>query len=339
MNKKTIKKNAAILCSMIFASTFLPITALANGNGKTCEVKTLQVHLINGDPTLYNLKGDLCWEGALEDQTLQVLVHGATYDRKYWDFEDGLSYVDQAVKEGFATFAYDRLGSGESDKPFGILVNVDNSAYVNHQVIEKMKDGSVGHSFSDIVLVGHSFGSLISVASASTYPADISALVLTGFAHQATQQANSATQASVYPASFDPKFAAAGLDQFYFTTVPNTRAGLFFSSFVKAATLVSDETKKDLMTLGLVLDIPRHFSTESLNITAPVYMIMGENDFLYCGENIDCSDNSTFQNYEETYFNSTVETELVKKAGHSLNLHKDSKKIFKSINDWIEDQV
>jgi len=327
----------AALAMSSFAST-----AFANGNGggqETCETHTLQVNLIPGDPTLYNLEGELCWKGSKENKPVQVLVHGATYDRSYWNFPgegNQLSYVKAAVKEKYVTFAYDRLGSGVSAKPLGILVNVDNSAYVNHQVIQALRAGTFGTSFDEVVLVGHSFGSLIAVASASTYPADVDALVLTGFAHQATAQANAGTQASVYPASFDPKFATAGLDEFYFTTVPGTRAGLFFSDFVKAATLALDEEKKDLMTLGLVLDIPRHFSTESLAITAPVYMIMGSEDYLYCGENVDCSDNDSYEDYEEGFFSSSVDTKVVKKAGHSLNLHKSSKDAFKAINKWID---
>jgi len=308
---------------------------------QTCESRTLPVHLIEGDPTTYNLVGQLCWRGSLHGKPLQLLVHGATLNKSYWDFPYGgsrYSYVDFANLLGFATFAYDRLGSGESDRPLGILVNLDNSAYVNHQVVEALRNGTFGEHFEKIVQVGHSFGSLITVASASAYPGDVDGVVLTGFAHQVTEQANSGTQANVYPAAFDPKFAGQGYDDFYFTTIPGSRTQLFFNPLLTDPNvLTADEQEKDILTLGLVLDIPRHLSTESLAIDVPVYEIMGTNDFFYCGEAIDCAhnDNAGYKAYEEAFFDTDLETKLVPLSGHNLNLHKNNLQTFALIHSWI----
>lgn len=344
-----VVKSASLATVAVFCLNMTATTAFANNNDnnnhnnqKVCETHTLAVHLIPNDPTNYNVVGELCWKGNLNHKTVQVLVHGATYDKSYWDFpyQNGkYSYVDYAVKNGYATFNYDRLGSGQSDKPLGVLVNVDNSAYVNHQVVQALRSGTFGENFHKVVLVGHSFGSLISVAAASTYH-DVDALVLTGFAHQATAQANTGTQNSVYPAAFDPKFAGIITDNTYFTTIPGTRAGLFFNTnFTDPGVLTLDESLKDVMTLGLIFDIPRHFSTESLSINVPVYMIMGAEDFIYCGENVDCSDPSTYQTYEQGFFSVPVKTKIIPKAGHSLNLHKNSEKTFGAITKWIDHNV
>jgi len=304
-----------------------------------CEAHTLDVELIPGDPTTYELVGELCWRGSKTDKPVQVLVHGATYDRSYWDFPFKPwrhSYTRFATRKGYVTFAYDRLGSGESDKPLGVLVNLDHSAYVNSQVVAALRAGDLGPSYDTVVQVGHSFGSLISVTAAATYH-DVDAVVLTGFAHQATEQANAGTQASVYPALLDPKFAGVITDDTYFTTIPGTRPGLFFSDLVESEVLDLDEQLKDLLTLGLVLDIPRHFSTESQAIDVPVFMITGDQDFIYCGEQVDCADPATYQAYEEGFYTAPVTTEIVGAAGHSLNLHKNARKTYRSIDDWLDD--
>lgn len=315
--------------------------AQANFFEQKCEIHNLPVHLIEGDPTLYNVVGKLCWRGRLQGKPLQLMVHGATLNKSYWDFPYGgsrYSYVDFANLLGFATFAYDRVGSGDSDTAPGALLNVGNAAYVNHQIVEALRGGTFGASFDKIIQLGHSFGSLISVAGASIYPDDIDGLVLTGFTHQATQQAVEGTQAHVYPAFLDPKFAGSGLDSTYFTTMPGSRNILFFNpSFTEPGVLAADEAEKDIMTLGLILDIPRHLSTESLAVEVPVYMIMGTDDFFYCGEQVDCehNDNQSFHGYESGFFNTDLETKLIPHVGHSLFQHKNSLLVYALVNDWI----
>lgn len=312
-------------------------TAQLRAGPLSCELHELGVALVPGDPSTYTVVGELCWRGELADaHAAQVLVHGATYDRRYWNWK-GHGYVRQATKRGFATFAYDRLGNGESDKPPGALVDIDGSAYVNAQVVAALRDGELGPGFSTVVQVGHSFGSLISLAAAATH-GDVDALVLTGFAHQVTQQSIDLTNASVYPAVFDPQFLDLDDDPAnptYFTTLPGARETLFFSSLVTPNTLVADEAAKDLFQLGLVLDIPRHLSLESQAISAPVLMVLGDQDALYCGEQIDCSDPASFADHEAAFFSAPVETRLVTDTGHSLALHKQAKNTDNSIQDWL----
>ena len=56
-------------------------------------------------------------------QTLQVLSHGDTLSRTYWDLPPPApSFVDYMTSQGYATLAYDRLGIGLSDHPDAINV-------------------------------------------------------------------------------------------------------------------------------------------------------------------------------------------------------------------------
>src|SRR5262245_57710222 len=51
-----------------------------------CERLTFQVALAPGQPANNQMAAWLCARGAIQHKTVQVLIHGATYDHNYWDF-------------------------------------------------------------------------------------------------------------------------------------------------------------------------------------------------------------------------------------------------------------
>ncbi|PVI01824.1 hypothetical protein DM02DRAFT_524272 [Periconia macrospinosa] len=114
--------------------------------------------------------------------SIQFLTHGGTTDHNYWDFAAGYSYVDAAAEQGYATFSYDRLGTGRSDHPDPKqVVQAPLQVDLAHVLIQKIKSGSVGGiHFNSVVGVGHSLGSALTQGIASKYPSDFSALALTG---------------------------------------------------------------------------------------------------------------------------------------------------------------
>lgn len=114
--------------------------------------------------------------------SIQFLTHGGTTDLHYWDFTADYSYVDAAAEKGYATFTYDRLGTGKSDHPDPKqVVQTPLQVDLAHVLIEKIKAGSVGGiRFNSVVGVGHSLGSAITQGIASKYPEDFSAIALTG---------------------------------------------------------------------------------------------------------------------------------------------------------------
>src|SRR5690242_1075494 len=81
----------------------------------------LPVTLSNG--ATYRMVAYLFHGGSPRGGPLQVAVHGATYDHRYWDFPStggrDYSYVAYMVEHGYAVLAVDCLAAGESDRPDG----------------------------------------------------------------------------------------------------------------------------------------------------------------------------------------------------------------------------
>lgn len=65
-----------------------------------------------------------------------------------------------------------------------MLVTLENDASTVYQVIQALRSGQLGSTaFKKVVLVGHSYGSLIAFLTAGRYQ-DVDALVATGASHQ-----------------------------------------------------------------------------------------------------------------------------------------------------------
>src|SRR5690348_7840537 len=104
--------------------------------------------------------------------------------------------------------------------------------------------------------------------------------------------------ASLYPAVNDPKFAKSGLDSGYLTTVPGTRAALYYNSpDADPAVIAKDEERKDVVSaseLNINAILPLVTGNATLAIHVPVLTILGESDLPTCGPNtqggnFDCS--------------------------------------------------
>ncbi len=114
--------------------------------------------------------------------TLQFLTHGGMLDHSYWDFANGYSYVDAAAEEGYATFSYDRLGTGRSQHPDPVqIVQASIQVDIAHVIVQKLKSGELGGMpFEHVIGVGHSFGSAITQGVSSRFPDDFDALIHSG---------------------------------------------------------------------------------------------------------------------------------------------------------------
>jgi len=342
MPKKYRLLTVAMLALLVAPLFSVTVSAEELAPNDTCQQYTKSVQLSPSIPFLnFDLVGTLCYRGQLADQVVQVLIHGAGYNSYYWDFPQDpntYSYVKDAIAKGYATFNVDRIGSGQSGKPDGFLVNVDNSAFTLHQLVGSLRDGSLtGHAFTTVAGVGHSFGSLIAVAQATQFQNDYDAIVLTGFLHNLGTGAGQAPQFAI-PTQFDPQLASYPAN--YFSLVPGARAILFYNTaFADPAIIARDEQERDAIALGLLLDIGRHFSPESLAITKPVFIILGEQDFIYCGNGIDCTDHAAVAAHESAFFSpaAQLEVQVVPNLGHDLVLHENGgKQSTKDVLQWIK---
>ena len=114
--------------------------------------------------------------------SVQFLSHGGTLDHTYWDFAPGYSYVDAAAEKGYATFSYDRLGTGKSTQPDPLqIVQLPLQVEIAHAIIQSLKGGTIGGlAFNQVVGVGHSLGAALAQEVARLHPEDFDALILTG---------------------------------------------------------------------------------------------------------------------------------------------------------------
>lgn len=121
---------------------------------------------------------------------MQVLVHGITYDHRYWNVRDPdgtnrYSWEAAAAAAGYATLAIDRLGSGSH--PPSVQVDVNSNAAAVRAVVHALREGKIAAPgkavpVRKVALVGHSYGSITSWFAASDNP-EVDALLLTGATH------------------------------------------------------------------------------------------------------------------------------------------------------------
>jgi len=178
--------------------------------------------LTAGQPANQKIFAELCLPRGRAPQTVQLLVHGTTYNHTYWDFayqSPKYSYVDAAVRAGYAVLAIDRIGDGQSSHPPSSQIVFPNTIYTLHQVVDDLRNGTLGTKFDFVIEVGHSLGSSYAVDEQSTYQ-DADALILTGYGHQVSSSFQKLSGSTLYPAVDDPKFANSGLDTGYRTTKP-----------------------------------------------------------------------------------------------------------------------
>jgi pimeloyl-ACP methyl ester carboxylesterase len=329
------------LVLVIFISIPLNSTVEALDNIH-CQQYTQNVKLSPLDlfPT-NTLSGTLCYKGSINNKTLQYLIHGMTYSSYYWDFTyqpEIYSYVRYATESGYATFNVDRIGSGNSSRPNGSLVDFETSAYTLHQSIQALRNGSLtGHSFNKVIVVGHSLGTTVGIHLVSLYQNDADGFIASGSLHNFNATNFQKLSGDFYQASSDPKFQNSPNADTYLTTVPGKRGELFYNLIVADPNVIAvDETQKDVISLGFFPEMERILSPESLAINIPVMVIVGAEDGVFCGGLVDCH-NSTAVAANETLFYSPsahLETYVVPDSGHDLNLHPNAPYTYGLMKDW-----
>lgn len=335
---------AMVLAAFVTAQPVAAETALQ------CSDHTLNVTLAPGATETYQVVGTLCSQGPAEGKTVQLLLHGITYTRYYWDFPyqtEHYSYVRSATKRGYATLNLDRIGNGASDHPAdSSLIDLNSNAYVVHQVVEALRAGQVGStSFAKVIVVGHSMGSMVTARYASSYPGEADGIILTGLLHSINWDfAYTSLIPSLYPALLDQKFTGQFTDPYYLTTIPGTRSVLYYLPNTDLQVVALDESLKQVVTMAEFQAGPSVvYDQSSLQITGPVLMVFGQYDYLFCGPelNFNCSNKASVQAYEETKFSASacLETEVINDAGHNLNLHINANATYSQMLSWADRHV
>ncbi len=340
-------KRAPLWAGRVFAlvfAVFLFASEAGAAQKPNCEDVTLPVSILAGGPKNYSLYGELCHPESGPSSAIQILVHGYTYDHRYWSnpaFGAAYDYVAAANEAGYTTFAIDRLGSaGASERPLSALVSMLADAVSLHDVIAAARAGAVpGGPYETVLSVGHSLGAAASWIEASLY-GDVDGLISSGLGHPIGNIHGLLLQS--LPAILDSRLQPlVGLDAGYLTTTPGSRANLFYrAAAADPAVIADDEATKGIGTATEIATLLL-YEAATLTIDVPVLLVLGEYDGFFClqagnGGLDNCASDAALDASERAFFPLSPDFEawVQQEAGHNNNLHLNAQDWFAKANDW-----
>src|SRR5690606_28996511 len=278
--------------------------------------------------------------------TIQILVHGWTYDQHYFDWPvkpETYSYARKANEAGYATLAIDRLGAGASMRPPSLFTTFNNNAEALHEVVTAVRDGSLGKKYDKVVTVGHSLGSLTVAQEAGQFK-DVDAIITTGFVHT-IKYVNVIAEVlgRDHFAMGDPRFARVVKDPLYMTNIPGTRHTFFYEPNTDPAVIEADERLKGTASL---VDFATGAGFNLVNVdrdlNIPVMVVTGDKDRLFCGlASVDCSSAKNLIEHEREWYgpDATIEAYVPRNTGHHTALEKPAPQPAARMIDFVERHV
>ncbi|MGH3774756.1 MAG: alpha/beta hydrolase [Pseudonocardiaceae bacterium] len=332
-----------LACFALLAGGLAPQAAAASP--VSCSEIDLPVSVPTPRETVH---GQLCMPAGSAPATVQLLIPGGTYNRVYWDFPyqpERYSYQLDMAGHGYATFAVDQLGTGQSSKPPSAILLSSVEAAAIHQVVGYLRAGRVGGvRFDRVVLVGHSLGSGVATLEAATYH-DVDGVILTGATHQQppVNLAKIFTM-GVHPVTLDPQLSKDGSDPGYITTKPGQREALSYSTKnADPQVIATDEATKDQASLAAVAtgEVLGLLGPTSRGIDVPVLVAVGEKDIVFCGFlGRDCSSAEALRKQEAPHFGHAAElsTYVLPESGHAMALHKNAGEYREATRAWLRER-
>lgn len=315
------------------------------GEGSTPPGRPIRLNVSPaGKPDVrWELAGDLYLpaEGAAPS-TVQVLLPGLTYDRRYWTIPGPNNYAHHMARAGYAVLALDRIGTGQSSRPPALEVNTDNHVAVLHQVIQALRAGEIADlAFSGVVVVGHSYGSGIAIVEAAVHQ-DVDALIVSGMLHT-TAPLYEKVREFFHPASEDPVLAPTAppeWPEWYMTQRPGFRATMLeYAENIDPRMSRYNELIKSTATLGEGESLPQTYAPEySRAVRVPVLLVVGQHDALFCGEQVGFGAVAgPVHDFEKSFYHpdASLETHVIPRSGHSLNLHANAPEWFEIARHWM----
>jgi pimeloyl-ACP methyl ester carboxylesterase len=308
---------------------------------------------VNRVSDVWTIKGTFCHPSpsdALDTPTLQLLVHGLSYNKTMWNgygLSDGMyDWQAFATKQGYHTLAFDRLGHGENPQrpdPLNV-VQGSLSTEIVHRLIESIKcrrDNPLGRKFDTLVYVGHSYGSLMGAALTAHYPHDVDALVLTGYSFP-NFDASSFANAEILPAArktskssiFDRSLP---LGYITFGRESERESGFYAGRYDKDVALV-DYEYGDQWTTGETGNFG-FLSIPPVNYTGPLFIATGVQDVLFCAPpQSKCE--SILQSTHAVWFQGVVDEKFgfyaPDNTGHCLTLHYSAPETFRRVHAFLK---
>ncbi|MFE5023365.1 alpha/beta hydrolase [Streptomyces sp. NPDC056656] len=288
------------------------------------------------------MAGWLTQPEAAKRNELQILLHGASYDHRYWDWPfapQNYSYVRFATENHCATLAVDRIGSGMSSRPPGRENTMRAQARALSHLVEAARTGGLAaHAFDRVVLVGHSLGSILAGAEAAWY-ADVDAVVMTGHlgVDSGAKNNDARLDAGFRPVAQDPAVGhLTGLvDDAYLTPNPEHRVPMFYvPANADPEVIALDERIKGVITLAEVSDMGTAADAGE-SIRVPTLAMLGELDAMQFDP---ATEKSTYEAVKRATPQAPTCFEYVVLAGvgHNINLHRDAPVAYRMIGEWLD---
>ena len=285
------------------------------------------------------ITGDLC-APQNGNGSMLLLVAGGGENADYWNMPGLASYslVTAAAKQGFATFAIDRIGTGRSTFPSS-STQVTYAAQVAtvDQVASALrhKRSLFGATWNDVIGIGHSLGSGTLAGVAANHPGDLDAMVLTGYGAAVTPQTLQLDKLyQVAARTVTQRWAS--LDPGYVTVTPNAveKIGLLYGPDTSDTALAAASTHQGTLSDTELSSRPQGAaaSEQSARITIPVLVADGQYDRHYCeGNDVnaapslkpECQSPTAFDAYEKQLLpNACLASGLIANSGHAIQEEK-----------------
>jgi pimeloyl-ACP methyl ester carboxylesterase len=277
---------------------------------------------------------------------LLILIHGATYTHAYWDMPykpKVHSCVQWAYDRGIATLNIDRLGCGDSSCPPGKALTVPaNAAAVSQIVAQIRRHGIKGMSFSKIVLVGHSLGSLTSAyAQGTDNCAD--GVVLTGILGANTNNLTAESAALIargyHPARTDPHLAdrAHLYDDDYHATSPESRVERYLRIPPAEPQMAQDDLRiPGTMTTGEMETAWLGFEGAK-DMKGPVLVEVGEYDGIFYNPKTETNAQRSWDKAVRLSPPNFTTAPLFKDTSHNLAQHPNAHESYEVMLTWMRD--
>jgi pimeloyl-ACP methyl ester carboxylesterase len=257
------------------------------------------------------------YDGFCTSPTAILLMHGLSYTKEVWDVP-GYSAAQKLASAGYAVFAIDRLGYGESKLANGYNVTHEAYADMAHQIVGQLRK----QGFQHVVLAGHSAGAGTTELEAGLYH-DVDAIIPMGWHHRPSNQLGQDF--------FTGDYARAAQGSYeYFLGTPQHRAEMFYTATADPAVVEADTRAAVDTPSGEIFSIgkqPSRFVVGTINV--PVFLQFGDSDRLF--------EVQYAQMHAEEFRSSpSVTVDVVKDAGHSFMLTANGPAGIDRMVDWLK---
>ncbi|KAH8650942.1 Alpha/Beta hydrolase protein [Tricladium varicosporioides] len=316
---------------------------LSDAASRTADTDLNPFSGVKNQSASYKISATFCSprSGVVDKKTVLLLSHGLNFDRSYWEPDvspEKYSFVDWAIAKGYSVFFYDRLGVGKSSPVSGYINQASIQVSVLEEISQAIKSGKYTGSLGkpkSLVLVGHSFGSIISCAAVTASPDLADGLILTGFSFNGTNGAGflEAFQPRIASGE-DPKWQA--LDSGYLTAVDIfSNINVFFKApdydinIAKYAHKNRQPFAINEAISGTLVDL------KAFEFRGPAMVIAGQYDLIFCTGQCD----AVIQHPAQEIFSKAKSFKAISYpgAGHGLNFASNATGAFAAITGFLHE--